>query len=106
MKSKGKFVLAAGLFGAGIAGMGTSGARARAEDTDVGAVVSSTAPIASGTAAVVSARPVDPWMSKGLVWLIEAQQDDGGWGAGTHAAQHVRDPHAPVVLLRLDEPDE
>ena len=30
----------------------------------------------------------------GLSWIIEAQQSNGGWGAGTHQRQHVRDPHA------------
>lgn len=30
----------------------------------------------------------------GLTWLINAQQNDGGWGAGSHSMQHIRDPHA------------
>ena len=30
----------------------------------------------------------------GLSWLAEAQLPNGGYGAGSHAAQHVRDPHA------------
>jgi|TARA_R110002020_G_scaffold474772_3_gene707277 hypothetical protein len=30
----------------------------------------------------------------GLSWLAEAQLPNGGFGAGSHAAQHVRDPHA------------
>jgi hypothetical protein len=29
-----------------------------------------------------------------LHWMIEAQHEDGGWGAGTHAAQNIMDPHA------------
>jgi hypothetical protein len=29
-----------------------------------------------------------------LVWMAKAQQTDGGWGAGSHSAQHVTDPHA------------
>ena len=30
----------------------------------------------------------------GLSWLAEAQLPSGGYGAGSHAAQHVKDPHA------------
>ena len=30
----------------------------------------------------------------GLRWLAEAQLPDGGYGAGSHNAQHVRNPHA------------
>lgn len=31
---------------------------------------------------------------RGLRWLVQAQQKDGGFGAGTHARQDIRDPHA------------
>jgi hypothetical protein len=45
----------------------------------------------------------------GLEWIYQAQQPDGGWGAGFHAKQSVRDPHAvdtdpattSLVLLSL-----
>ncbi len=30
----------------------------------------------------------------GLAWLRDAQLPNGGYGAGSHSAQHVRDPHA------------
>ncbi|MCW8980478.1 MAG: hypothetical protein OQJ83_03740, partial [Altibacter sp.] len=30
----------------------------------------------------------------GLSWLSEAQLPGGGYGAGSHNAQHIRDPHA------------
>nr|WP_298999692.1 hypothetical protein [uncultured Allomuricauda sp.] len=30
----------------------------------------------------------------GLDWLSKAQLPNGGYGAGSHAAQHVRDPHS------------
>jgi hypothetical protein len=30
----------------------------------------------------------------GLSWIIEAQQDNGGWGAGSHQRQDIRNPHA------------
>ena len=33
-------------------------------------------------------------MDDGLVWLNKAQLPNGGYGAGTHNAQHIRDPHA------------
>ena len=30
----------------------------------------------------------------GLAWLSDAQLPSGGYGAGSHNAQHVMDPHA------------
>ena len=35
-----------------------------------------------------------PWDQQAVVWLLEAQSPDGGWGSGSHAYQEVRDPHA------------
>jgi len=32
-------------------------------------------------------------INKGLEWIMNAQQDDGGWGAGSHNFQDVMDPH-------------
>ena len=29
-----------------------------------------------------------------LHYVVEAQQENGGWGAGSHAAQNIMDPHA------------
>jgi hypothetical protein len=41
---------------------------------------------------------VDPektsWDQNAVQWLIEAQSPNGGWGAGSHSYQNVRDPHA------------
>lgn len=33
-------------------------------------------------------------MNRGMDWLVYAQNKDGGWGAGAHSRQEVRDPHA------------
>lgn len=33
-------------------------------------------------------------IDRGLAWVSRAQQDNGGWGAGSHARQDIRDPHA------------
>jgi hypothetical protein len=32
-------------------------------------------------------------INKGLEWILDAQQEDGGWGAGSHNFQEVMDPH-------------
>ena len=45
----------------------------------------------------------------GQKWIAQAQLKDGGWGAGSHSMQHIRDPHAvkadpattSLVLLSL-----
>jgi ribosomal protein L17 len=37
---------------------------------------------------------VDVSIKKGLEWMGKAQANDGGWGAGTHARQDIKDPHA------------
>ena len=33
-------------------------------------------------------------LTKGLTWIATAQNQDGGWGAGSHGRQDVMDPHA------------
>lgn len=33
-------------------------------------------------------------LDKGLDWLVKAQHENGGWGAGSHSRQDIRDPHA------------
>jgi hypothetical protein len=33
-------------------------------------------------------------MNRGLAWMVEAQNTDGGWGAGSHSRQDIKDPHA------------
>lgn len=47
-----------------------------------------------GFNAFKSKESVTQAIGGGLSWLIEAQQKDGGWGAGSHSMQHIRDPHA------------
>jgi hypothetical protein len=37
---------------------------------------------------------VDASIKKGLDWVGKAQAGDGGWGAGTHSRQDIKDPHA------------
>ena len=37
---------------------------------------------------------VDVSVKRGLEWMGKAQGNDGGWGAGSHYNQNVRDPHA------------
>ena len=33
-------------------------------------------------------------VDRGLEWVVEAQNANGGWGAGSHQHQHVTNPHA------------
>jgi len=33
-------------------------------------------------------------IDRGLDWVARAQQNNGGWGAGSHGRQDIRDPHA------------
>ncbi|MEO5602985.1 MAG: hypothetical protein ABIR06_18840 [Cyclobacteriaceae bacterium] len=33
-------------------------------------------------------------VDRGLAWMVDAQNDNGGWGAGSHQRQHVTDPRA------------
>jgi hypothetical protein len=42
-------------------------------------------------------RPLEPFLEKALLWLVKAQHQDGGWGAGSHANQSLRDPQAVVT---------
>ena len=48
-------------------------------------------------AAVTDAKrapaPLDPFVLRGVEWLVKAQHPGGGWGAGSHAHQQIRDPH-------------
>jgi len=37
---------------------------------------------------------IESSINRGLVWMAQAQANDGGWGAGTHQRQDIRDPHA------------
>lgn len=38
--------------------------------------------------------PMPEAVQKGLTWLVRAQTPSGGWGAGLHSQQQVRDPGA------------
>jgi hypothetical protein len=33
-------------------------------------------------------------IDRGLSWIARAQNENGGWGAGSHARQNITDPHA------------
>ena len=62
----------------------------------------------------VEPQPLSAAVKRGLVWLVRAQQGNGGWGAGAHTAQQIRDPKAvktdpattafaAMALLRADD---
>lgn len=42
-------------------------------------------------------QPIPAWLEKGIAWLAEAQFENGGWGAGSHSHQQIRDPLAVQV---------
>ena len=54
-------------------------------------------PALDATAARAAVAPppaaLEPFVEKALGWLAEAQQQNGGFGAGSHSAQQVRDAH-------------
>lgn len=43
---------------------------------------------------MVNSKLIDASLRSGLQWLLQAQQSNGGWGAGNHQRQEVKDPHA------------
>lgn len=45
----------------------------------------------------VAQMALPSFVATGEDWLIKAQDESGGWGAGQHAFQNVRDPHAVKV---------
>jgi len=47
-----------------------------------------------GGAEAPTAAKLLPFVEHALDWLAGAQQKDGGWGAGSHARQDIRDAHA------------
>lgn len=42
-------------------------------------------------------RPVPEFLKKSLAWLAAAQFENGGWGAGSHSRQEIRDPRAVQI---------
>lgn len=45
----------------------------------------------------IEVQPISDFVQGGIDWLIAAQYENGGWGAGMHARQDIRDPHAVSV---------
>jgi hypothetical protein len=42
-------------------------------------------------------KTIAPFVQNGIDWLAAAQMPNGGWGAGQHSMQHIRDPHAVQI---------
>lgn len=47
-----------------------------------------------GFAKVKRSAKIDEKIAQGELWLIQAQNKDGGWGSGSHARQNEMNPHA------------
>ncbi|MCZ6691774.1 MAG: terpene cyclase/mutase family protein [Planctomycetota bacterium] len=41
---------------------------------------------------LVQALPIAPFVEKAIDWLAQSQHESGGWGAGSHTKQQIRDP--------------
>jgi hypothetical protein len=50
-----------------------------------------------GDMSIPDPQPIPEFVDKGIDWLIAAQHENGGWGAGTHANQQLKDPHKVEV---------
>ncbi|NUO01250.1 MAG: hypothetical protein HUU01_11605 [Saprospiraceae bacterium] len=42
-------------------------------------------------------KPLPAYLEKSLEWLAQAQAENGGWGAGLHSMQNVRDPKSVQI---------
>lgn len=54
-------------------------------------------PDAGGVSVTKNEEPLAEFVVDGLDWLAKAQTKDGGWGAGSHNRQDLRNPHAVKV---------
>lgn len=43
---------------------------------------------------IPEAKPIPSYVDKSMSWLAAAQQRNGGWGAGSHSRQDLKDPQA------------
>ena len=51
-------------------------------------------PTTVGVAHIVAPKEdLAPFIDDAINWLAKAQHDSGGWGAGSHSSQQIRDPH-------------
>lgn len=48
----------------------------------------------NGFAQFMTPDDLNSSMKHALAWMTDAQNPDGGWGAGSHSRQDIRDPHA------------
>lgn len=53
-------------------------------------------PVATASVPVEPA-PLPPFINTSLDWLVKAQFENGGWGSGSHSAQHIKDPSQVAI---------
>lgn len=70
---------------------GAAAPQATAQSTD--AAASHPASQTAIPSALADPMPVATFLERGVAWLAAAQFPQGGWGAGSHMRQDIRDPH-------------
>ena len=53
--------------------------------------------VAGTVPAIDDTKPLPNFVQSGLQWLADAQFENGGWGAGMHSRQDIRDPRAVQI---------
>ena len=78
----------------GLAGVGTAQEQIRDRTARVATEADSDTQVVKGKKKKAEKVNAKKMIRMGIEWLVEAQHANGGWGAGSHSRQQVRDPAA------------